>query len=108
MEPQSQSSRSNLCEQSRGSAHEDHAQREQHMADTTKIKEHMEVLGSDGQHVGTVDKIEGQRLKLTKSDPAAPGDHRYIHFDSVASVDTSVHLNRTAAQARDEWGVAKV
>jgi hypothetical protein len=78
------------------------------MVDTAKIKEHMEVLGSDGQHVGTVDKTEGQRMKLTKSDPAAPGDHRYIHFDSIASVDTAVHLNRTAAQAKDEWGVAKV
>jgi hypothetical protein len=83
-------------------------QKERQMVDTAKISEHMEVLGSDGQHVGTVDAVEGQRIKLTKSDPAAPGDHRYIHFDSVASVDTSVHLNRTAAQARDEWGVAKV
>ena len=44
------------------------------MADTAKIREHMEVLGSDGQHVGTVDKVEGQRIKLTKSDPAAPDD----------------------------------
>ena len=24
-----------------------------------EIKEHMEVLGSDGQHVGTVDHLEG-------------------------------------------------
>jgi hypothetical protein len=47
-------------------------------------------------------------MKLTKSDPAAPGDHRFIHFDSIASVDSAVHLNRTAAQAKDEWGVAKV
>jgi hypothetical protein len=84
------------------------AQQETLMADTAKIKEHMEVLGSDGQHVGTVDKIEGQRIKLTKSDPAAPGDHRYIHFDSIASVDNAVHLNRTAGEAKDEWGVAKV
>ena len=57
------------------------------MVDTAKIKEHMEVLGSDGQHVGTVDKLEGQRIKLTKNDTAAPGEHRYIHVDSVASVD---------------------
>jgi hypothetical protein len=78
------------------------------MVDSAKIREHMEVLGSDGQHVGTVDAVEGQRMKLTKGDPSAPGDHRYIHFDSIASVDTAVHLNRTAAQAKDEWGVAKV
>ena len=32
------------------------------------IKEHMEVLGSDGKHVGTVDHLEGaDRIKLTKT-----------------------------------------
>ena len=78
------------------------------MVDTSKIREHMDIVGSDGQHVGTVDKIEGQRIKLTKSDRAAQGEHHYIHVDSIASVDEKVHLNRTAAQAKDEWGVAKV
>ena len=40
--------------------------------DSSKIKEHMEVLGSDGQHVGTVDHLEGQnKIKLTKNDPSA-------------------------------------
>ncbi|MBV8850615.1 MAG: DUF2171 domain-containing protein [Methylobacteriaceae bacterium] len=78
------------------------------MVDVAKIKEHMDIVGSDGQHVGTVDKIEGQRIKLTKSDRAAQGEHHYIHVDNVGSVDNKVHLNRTAAQAKDEWGVAKV
>lgn len=32
----------------------------------TEIKEHMEVIGADGVHVGTVDKVEGARIKLTK------------------------------------------
>ena len=30
------------------------------------IKEHMEVIGADGVHVGTVDHIDGDRIKLTK------------------------------------------
>lgn len=68
----------------------------------------MEVVGSDGQHVGTVDGVDGQRIKLTKQDPAAQGEHHYIHIDSVASVDEKVTLNRTAAEARDEWGVERV
>ena len=34
----------------------------------TEIKEHMEVIGADGVHVGTVDKVEGGRIKLTKKD----------------------------------------
>lgn len=79
------------------------------MVDAAKIKEHAEVLGSDGGHVGTVDHLDGQRIKLTRTDPAAGGEHHYIHLDSVASVDEAgVRLNRTAAQARDEWGVEAV
>ena len=31
------------------------------MSDTSKIREHMEVIGADGVHVGTVDGIEGDR-----------------------------------------------
>jgi Uncharacterized protein conserved in bacteria (DUF2171) len=33
----------------------------------TEIKEHMEVIGADGVHLGTVDKFEGNRIKLTTS-----------------------------------------
>ena len=40
------------------------------MIDPNQIVEHMEVVGSDGQHVGTVDKLA---LKLTKKDAAAQG-----------------------------------
>ncbi len=74
------------------------------MIDTGSIREHMAVTGSDGGHVGTVDHVEGQRLKLTRTDPEAQGQHHYIHLDSVAAVEGSaVRLNRTAAQAKDEW-----
>ncbi len=31
----------------------------------TRIKEHMDVIGADGVHVGTVDRVEGARIKLT-------------------------------------------
>lgn len=29
------------------------------MTDAASIREHMEVIGADGVHVGTVDKVEG-------------------------------------------------
>ena len=38
------------------------------MADLSQIKEHAEVIGADGVHVGTVDGVEDNRIKLTKSD----------------------------------------
>ena len=45
------------------------------------IKEHMEVLGSDGVHVGTVDHLEGRdQVKLTKHDPDAGGEHHFIRL----------------------------
>lgn len=73
------------------------------MANASQITEHMEVVGSDGQHVGTVDRIEGDRIKLTKSDPQAQGQHHYIPLDSVASVEqNAVRLNLTAKQARQQ------
>ena len=40
-------------------------QQQQH---AQQVREHMEVVGSDGGHVGTVDKVEGDRIKLTKKD----------------------------------------
>ena len=45
------------------------------MIDTSQIKEHMEIVGSDGQHVGTVDRVDGQRIKLTRKDASASGEH---------------------------------
>jgi hypothetical protein len=78
------------------------------MIDTSKIQEHMPVVGSDGGHVGTIDHLEDQRLKLTRTDPDADGKHHYIHVDSVASIENGeVRLNRTAAEAKDEWGTAE-
>ena len=79
------------------------------MVDTTQIKEHMEVVGSDGQHVGTVDHLDDHRIKLAKRDPAAGGEHHFLHIDNVQSIaGGKVVLNRTAAEAKDEWGVEQV
>jgi hypothetical protein len=77
------------------------------MVDTTKIQEHMAVVSSDDGHVGTVDHLDGQRIKLTRTDPEAQGVHHFIHVDSIEAIeDGEVRLNRTTAQAKDEWGTA--
>lgn len=58
------------------------------MADLSGITEHMEVIGADGVHVGTVDKVEGNRIKLTRADSGSHSDHHhYISGGLVASVD---------------------
>src|SRR5450759_4924884 len=56
-------------------------------SEMTEIKEHMEVIGADGVHVGTVDKVEGNRIKLTKKDSGEgshKGHHHYIDRGLVA------------------------
>ena len=57
------------------------------MADTSRIKEHMEVIGADGVHIGTVDGVEGDRIKLIKADSGSHrGHHHYISAGLVASI----------------------
>ena len=60
------------------------------MADATQIREHMEVIGADGVHVGTVDRVEGDRIKLTKADSGEgshKGHHHFISTGLVAEVE---------------------
>jgi hypothetical protein len=74
------------------------------MMNASDIKEHMDVIGSDGKHVGTVDHMEGDdRIKLTKSDPASGGQHHFIPMSWIAEVDAHVHLNLPADKAMQQW-----
>ena len=60
------------------------------MADTSAIKEHMEVIGADGVHVGTVDHVDGDRIKLVKADSGVgshAGHHHFISTGLVAEVE---------------------
>jgi hypothetical protein len=60
------------------------------MIDAAKIKEHAEVIGADGVHVGTVDRVEGSRIKLTKKDSGEgshEGHHHFIPLELVADIE---------------------
>ncbi len=74
------------------------------MADAPKlIVEHMDVIGSDGTKVGTVDHLDGgERIKLTKT--ASPdGVHHFIPLSWVDHVDQHVHLNKTVNEVHTGW-----
>lgn len=74
------------------------------MANVLQIKEHMEVVASDGEHVGIIDRIEGdESIKLTKDDPAADGQHHIIPAAWVSSVDEHVHLSKPSADVFRNW-----
>jgi hypothetical protein len=68
-----------------------------------RVTEHMEVVGSDGGHVGTVDKVRGDRIILAKSDPASGGVHHSVPCSWVERVEEKVMLNKSADEASSEW-----
>ena len=51
-----------------------------------QIREGMEVIGADGVHLGTVDRVEGQRIKLTRADSGLGSHQGHHHFLSVGLV----------------------
>ena len=77
------------------------------MVDAAQIREHADVVGSDGVHVGTVDHVDKGEIKLTKRDAAAGGLHHYIPLDFVHAVsDGKVELDRPAAEVMREWSTS--
>ena len=49
------------------------------MSGFENIREHMEVIGADGVHLGTVDRVEGDRIKLIRADSGI-GHEEHLHF----------------------------
>ena len=68
------------------------------------IREHMEVVGSDEQHVGSVDRVAGDRIILTRSDPQAGGAHHSLSCADVDRIEGDrVILDCSAEKARERW-----
>ena len=67
----------------------------------SQIKEHMPVVGSDQQEIGLVDHMQGEKtIKLAKGSGTT---HHYIPLDWVKSVDTKVHISKSASEAKQQW-----
>jgi hypothetical protein len=67
------------------------------------IREHLEVVGSDGGHVGRVDHVRGDQIELAKLDMAGGFKHHMIPVSWVEHVDDHVHLNVTRDEATTRW-----
>ena len=66
------------------------------MFEKLRIKEHMEVANSEGQHVGTVDDVQDDKIKLTKSD-SADSMHHFLMLDDVEKIDDNrIYLKESA------------
>ncbi|TCR07209.1 DUF2171 domain-containing protein [Neorhizobium sp. JUb45] len=63
------------------------------MINARDIREHAEIIGADGAHVGTVDRVEGNRIKLTKKDSGEgshEGHHHFVSLGLVAEVEGGI------------------
>lgn len=69
-----------------------------------QIREHMEVVGDDEQHVGTVDRVAGDRLILAKSDPESGGVHHSLSCADIGRIEGDrVYLDCSAEEAENRW-----
>jgi short-subunit dehydrogenase len=69
----------------------------------SSIRKQMEVVGSDGRLVGTIDDVENNLIKLTRKD-SPDGQHHFISLDAVELIEQNqVRLNRTADEAQRLW-----
>ena len=74
------------------------------MIQASQIQEHMEVIGSDGGHVGKVDKVMGGDIELAKFDFGSGFKHHLIPMTWVETVqDDKVCLNLTKDAAKAAW-----
>jgi hypothetical protein len=67
-----------------------------------QIKEHMEVVGNDGLHVGIIVRVEAGEIRLARND-APDGLQHFLPLANVEYVDDRVHLNRSSIRAMAEW-----
>ena len=70
------------------------------------IAEHMEVIGADGVHIGTVDKVEGHRIKLTKKD-SGEGSHKGHHHFIDKGLVAGVEGNKVRLSAKADVAVTR-
>ena len=74
------------------------------MIQASQITEHMEVVGSDGGHVGKVDHVMGDQIELSKLDLGSGFKHHLIPITWVETVqDGKLCLNMTKDAAKAAW-----
>jgi hypothetical protein len=70
-----------------------------------QIREHMTVIGADGVRVGTVDRVEAGRIKLTKAD-SGEGRHKGHHHYIDLSLVTAVHGDEVRLSANADVAIS--
>lgn len=75
------------------------------MTEHCNVEAYMEVVGADGQHIGTVDHQDGpDKIRLATIDPNSGGRYRFIQVDWIDHVTgAKVHLKMPAKTIKARW-----
>ena len=82
------------------------------MPDLTALRDGMEIVGSDGRHVGEIDQVLDQgEIKLSRKDSEAEAEgghahHHFIPLDWVEQIDAAANratLSLTQDEAERRW-----
>lgn len=60
------------------------------MSRIEEVKPGMEIIGADGAHVGTVDALDGSRIRLTRGDSGEgshAGHRHYVPRGLIAEIE---------------------
>lgn len=68
------------------------------------IRERMEVVGSCGRHVGYVETVDGDVIRLMRDTPDTDAPHHTMPLAWVAHIGQTVVLYRDADAAKRGWG----
>jgi hypothetical protein len=79
------------------------SQRQTQRSALDRVEEHMEVVGSDGEHIGKVDKVRGDRIVLTRNDTEAGGHHHSIPSSWIDTIDDKVKIKKSSIEAKTAW-----
>ena len=73
------------------------------MFEKLRIKEHMEIVNAEGLHVGTVDDVKDDAIKLTKSD-SMDDMHHFLALSDVDKIDDNRVVLKTDARIPEGLG----
>ena len=74
------------------------------MIQASEIRQRMDVVGSDGEHVGKVDHVLGGEIELSKFDMGSGFKHHLIPLTWVEQIENDkVRLNLTREAAKAAW-----
>ncbi|MDQ6436552.1 DUF2171 domain-containing protein [Mesorhizobium sp. LHD-90] len=75
------------------------------MSGLKDVREKMEVIGADGVHIGTVDRVEEDAIRLTRKD-SGEGLHRGHHLTIPAALIAEVEGDKVRLSANANVAVA--